>query len=67
MSRSDTIILKEKYVEIMEDTQSQRTQLPKLFGLEASVLMYDLDTVDLIRAYFIVIDTCSCCLLLMTC
>ena len=25
--------------------------------------MCDLDTVDLIRAFFIVIDTCSCCLL----
>ena len=35
VSRSDTIILKEKYVELMKDTQSQRTQLPKWFGLEA--------------------------------
>ena len=35
VSRSDRIILKEKYVELMEDIQSQRTQLPKWFGLEA--------------------------------
>ena len=35
VSRSDTIILKEKHVELMEDTQFQRTQLPKWFGLEA--------------------------------
>ena len=61
VSCSDTIILKEKYVELMEDTQSQRTQLPKWFGLEAWILMCDLATVDLICAYFIVIDTCSCC------
>ena len=67
VSLFDTIILKEKYVELMEDIQSQRTQLPKWFGLEAWVLMCDLDTVDLIRVYFIAIDTCSCCLLLITC
>ena len=65
--KSDTIILKEKYVELMEDTQSQRTQLPKWFGLEEWVLMCDLDTINLIRAYFIVIETCSCCLFLITC
>ena len=66
VSRSDTIIFKEKYVALMEDIQSQRTQLPKWLVLEAWVLMCDLDTVDLIRSYFIVIDTCSCCLLLIT-
>ena len=35
VSRSDTIILKEKYVELMDDIQSQRTELLKWFGLEA--------------------------------
>ena len=67
VSRSDTIILKEKYVELMKDIQSQRTQLPKWFGFEARVLMCDLDIVDLLRTYFNVVDTCSCCLLLITC
>ena len=64
VSRSDRVILKEKYVKLMEDIQSQRTQLPKWFGLEAWVLMCDLDIIDLLRAYFNVVDTCSCCLLL---
>ena len=54
VSRSDTIILKEKHVELMEGTQSQITQLPKWFDLEAWVLMCN------------VIDTCSCCLLFIT-
>ena len=35
----------------MEDIQSQRTQLPKWFGLEAWVLMCDLDIIDLFLLY----------------
>ena len=75
VSRSDTIFLdrsvtfrhdniKEKHVELMEGTQTQRTQLPKWFGLEAWVLMCDFDIIDLLHTYFSVVDTVDvvCCL-----
>ena len=66
VSRSEMIVLKEKYIELTECTQSQRTQFPKWFSWDMSPHGWCWHCWLLLHTYFNVVDTRSCCLLLFT-